>query len=426
MAKTLFTNVRIFDGTSKDLYPGEVLVQGNRIVAVDKAPAQLPREGATVIDGGGTTVMPGLCNVHCHISYTNAKSTAEINAVPIEEHVLICSYNAKLLLDCGFTAVVGAASARPRLDIVIRNEIAAGRLQGPRMRACTPEFTVSGGLADERKLDRDVPGFSIICDGPEEFRRWTRIMIREGVDLVKFNNSGDSFCYPQVSADINPMTEDEVRAICETTLNLGRRLCAHAHADAGVRQCIKYGVEFIHHATFCTDETIEKLAKVKDKHWVAPGIAARYQTTHEAGDFGITTAVAEAIGTKRELEMGCATMTTMHKAGIRVLPFGDYGFAWIPHGTDTRDFEHFVNLFGFQPWEVLRAATAYGGEAFGGDKMGQIKPGFLADLLVIDGDPLKDLTLFQDRSNILAIMKDGAFHKRFHRRRSHREAVAAE
>ena len=73
------------------------------------------------------------------------------------------------------------------------------------------------------------------------------------VDLVKFNNSGDSFCYPQVSGDINPMTEDEVRAICETTLNLGRRLCAHAHADAGVRQCIKYGVEFIHRAPFCSD-----------------------------------------------------------------------------------------------------------------------------------------------------------------------------
>lgn len=163
---------------------------------------------------------------------------------------------------------------------------------------------------------------------------------------------------------------------------------------------------------------------MKHKHWVSPAIAARYNTTYEAGDFGITTEVAEAIGNKRELEAGIATMRKMHNASIRVLPFGDYGFAWIPHGTDTRDFEHFVNLFGFEPWEVLRAATAYGGEAFGGDKLGQVRAGFLADIILIDGDPLKDLTLFQDRSNILAIMKDGRFHKPLSGRASARVAAA--
>ncbi|MGH7074004.1 MAG: amidohydrolase family protein, partial [Stellaceae bacterium] len=403
MPNTLFTNVQIFDGTSPKLHPGEALIQGNRIEAVAQGSGKLPRDGATVINGGGATLMPGLCSTHSHLSYTNGRSTAELASLPLEEHVLHCSYNAKLLLDCGFTAVIGAASAKPRLDIVIRNEINAGRLEGPRMRAATPEFTVTGGLADERKLGRDIPGISIICDGPDEFRREIRTMVREGVDMVKFNNSGDSFCYPQMAADINPMTEEEVRAICETTLNLGKRLAAHAHADSGVRQCIKYGVEFIYHATFASDATIEQLAKVKDKHWVSPAIAARYNTTYEAGDFGIDTSVAETIGNKRELEAGIATMTKMHKAGIRVLPFGDYGFAWLPHGTDARDLDHFVNLFGFEPWEALRAATAYGGEAFGGDKLGQVKPGFLADLLVIDGNPLDDVTLLQDRNKILAI-----------------------
>src|SRR5689334_16828605 len=171
MTNTLFTNVRIFDGTSRELYPGEALIQGNRVLAVDKAPAQLPRDGATVIDGGGATLMPGLCSTHCHLTYNNGRSTAELAALPIEEHTLVCAYNATLLLDCGFTAAVGAAAAKPRLDVVIRNEINAGRLAGPRLRACTGEFTVSGGLADERKLGRDIPGISIICDGPDEFRR---------------------------------------------------------------------------------------------------------------------------------------------------------------------------------------------------------------------------------------------------------------
>jgi len=421
MANTLFTNVNVFDGTSPVLYPAEVLVQGNRIKEVARGDGkQLQRDGAEEVDCGGATLMPGLINTHCHVTYTNAPGVPETCAVPIEEHVLISSYNAKLLLDMGFTAIIGAASAKARLDIVIRNEIAAGRLQGPRMLACSPELTVTGGLADDRKIDsgdmkfiRDTPSISIVGDGPDEFRKIVRTMIREGVDVVKFNNSGDSFCYPRCSAEINPMTDEEVRTICETTQNMGKRLSAHAHADSGIRQCIKYGVELIYHASFASDETIEMLEKVKDKYWVVPGIAARYNTTYEAGDWGISTDVAEAIGNKRELEVGCEAMAKMHKAGIKVLPFGDYGFAWIPMGTDSRDFEHFVNLMGFEPWEVLRAATAYGGEAFMGDKMGEIKEGFLSDIIIIDGDPLADITLFQDRNNILAIMKDGQFHKTF-------------
>jgi imidazolonepropionase-like amidohydrolase len=183
---------------------------------------------------------------------------------------------------------------------------------------------------------------------------------------VKFNNAGDSFTFGKVGGECNPMTEDEVRAICETTLNLGKRVAAHAHADSGVRQCIKYGVAFINHATFATDATIELLAKHASKHFVTPAIAARYNTTFEAQAWGITEEVATQIGNKRELEAGCANMRKMHKAGIRVLPFGDYGFAWIPIGTDCRDLEHMVNLFGMQPWEALRAATAYGGEAWAG------------------------------------------------------------
>ncbi|MGH7041194.1 MAG: amidohydrolase family protein, partial [Acetobacteraceae bacterium] len=338
-------------------------------------------------------------------------------------------HNAKLALDMGFTAAIGAASAKPRLDIVIRNEINAGKIPGPRLLAGSPELTVTGGLADDNTYGQPHPSVSIICDGAEEFRKTVRMMIREGADVIKFNNSGDSFCFPRMAAYDNPMTEEEVRAVCETTNNIGKRLAAHAHADSSVRQCMKHGVEFIFHASFATDETIEQLERVKDKHYVSPAIAARYNTTYEAKDWGITTDVADMIGNKRELEAGIATMVKMHKAGIKVLPFGDYGFAWIPHGTDARDLEHFVNLFGFAPWEVLRAATAYGGEAWAGksgEKMGRVQPGYLADLLLVDGNPLLDLSLLQDRNSLLAIMKDGQFHKPFQGRSAAGLAVAAE
>jgi imidazolonepropionase-like amidohydrolase len=370
--------------------------------------------------------MPGLVNTHGHITYPCVATLEDMGRMPVEENMLAASYNAKLALDFGFTAVVSGAAAKPRLDIVLRNEINAGRLPGPRMLAASPELTVSGGLADGGAWGREIPANGLVADTPDDFRKIVRMMVREGVDLIKFNNSGDSFCFPRVAAITNPMTEDEVQAICETTTNLGRRLAAHAHADSSVMQCIKFGVEFIYHATFVTDRTVEELEKVKNSHYVTPAFGLRYNTQYESADWGITEEVAERIGNKREFDACIENMTKMHKAGIKVLPFGDYGFEMIPLGTDTRDLQHFVNYFGFSPWEALRAATAYGGEAYGGDKLGQIAPGFLADLIMIDGDPLQDLKLFLDRDNILMIMKDGQFHKPPQAGRSAQRAAVAE
>ncbi len=426
MPNTIFANVQLFDGTSKDLYPGEVEIQGNRIAKVAKGAERLEREGRVVVDGHGATLMPGLINTHGHLSYPAVPTLKDVAETPIEEHTLLASYNAKLVLDFGFTAVISGAAAKPRLDIVIRNEINAGRLPGPRMLAATPELTVTGGLADEGKLSRENFATGLVGDSPDDFRKIVRKMIREGVDLIKFNNSGDSFCYPRMAPDANPMTEDEVRAICETTQNLGRRLAAHAHADSSVLQCLKFNVNLIYHATFASDATIEKLAAVADRYYVSPAFGLRHNTLYEAADWGYDEKKSEEVGNKLEFDACIESMTKMRKAGIKVVPFGDYGFAWMPIGTDTRDFEHFINYFGYEPWEVLRAATTYGGEAFGVDKMGQVKPGFLADLIIIDGDPLEDITLFQDRDNFLMIMKDGRYHKPMQPSRQHRSSVAAQ
>jgi len=271
---------------------------------------------------------------------------------------------------------------------------------------------------------RQIPANGLVADNPDGFRQIVRAMVREGVDLIKFNNSGDSFCYPRVGAFTNPMTDDEVRAICETTTNLGKRLAAHAHADSSVAQCIQYRVEFIYHATFVTDRTIEALEKVKDRHYVTPAFGLRYNMHFEGEPWGITQEISERIGNKREFDSTIENMTKMRQAGIKVLPFGDYGFKMIPLGTDARDLQHFVNYFGFAPWEALRAATAYGGEAYRVEKLGQVKPGYLADLIMIDGDPLANLQLFLDRDRILMIMKDGHYYKLPQAPQSHRRAVA--
>ena len=118
------------------------------------------------------------------------------------------------------------------------------------------------------------------------------------------------------------------------------------------------------------------------------------------------------MGYHRELEMAIESLKKMHKRGVRILPGGDYGFAWIPHGSNATDLEYFVKYLGFTPMEAIVAATKLGGEIMmQPDELGLVKEGYLADLLLVDGDPLANITLLQDKARILAVMKDGTFHK---------------
>jgi imidazolonepropionase-like amidohydrolase len=427
MPRTLFTNVAIFDGSGQVTFPGEVLVQGNRIKAVAKGREQIDRSLAEeIVDGDGATLMPGLTEAHGHLSYTNCAALKDIGTVPTEEHMLITSYNARLMLDSGFTSVYSAASSKPRLDIVLRNEINAGRLPGPRMKAASPEITATGGLGDERQLHMHHTGIEIIADGPVEVRRATRMMIREGVDTIKINISGDNFVRPRFSEAL-AYTDEEVAAAAEVAHEWGVWLACHARATASIKMALRHNFRVIYHCDFADEECLDQLEARKNEVFVAPAIGIVYTTAYEASAWGITREVAESMGMFASLERSCAVYKKMRRRGIRVLPGGDYGFAWNPIGANARDFEHFVNLFGYTPAETLMAATRYGGEIMGmDDELGLVKEGYLADLIMVDGDPLKDIRLLQDRDNILMVMKDGAYHKRPLPRRSAPARVAAE
>ena len=148
-----FTNVRVLDGTGEYPYTGEVLVQGNRIKHVTRGSSRLgpinaTHGGATVIDGMGATVMPGLIDAHLHLSWNNAPGIDPIQMMELEEHMLVTMEMAKLVLDAGFTAGRGAAAAKPRLDVVAKRFINEGRFPGPRYLAAGPEITTVGGLGE--------------------------------------------------------------------------------------------------------------------------------------------------------------------------------------------------------------------------------------------------------------------------------------
>ncbi len=412
MGNVLFTNVRIIDGSGEQPFQGEVLVQGNRIKHVGRGSRTVPANGHTVIDGAGCTLMPGMTEAHTHLSWNNAGSLDAIFRMPPEEHAIFAGTVAKTYLDHGWTSCVGAAAAKPRLDVVVRNAIEAGWIPGPRYLANSQEIATMGGLGDTNPPHIDLPemSFGWVVTGPEEMRKAVRMFIKYGVDLIKLNLSGEEMT--DTKAEETPMDEVEIEMAVREAKRRGKRVAAHARSDLSIRQCIKYGIEIIYHASYANEETLDMLEAAKDKHFVAPGLGWLVNTAKNAGPWGIAPNSPLGLYYARELEVAVETMRKMHKRGIRVLPGGDYGFAWTPHGQNAKDLEYFVEMVGMSPMEALISTTRYGGQIMGRpNELGQVKPGYLADLLLVDGDPVANIRVLQDKGRILAVMKDGSFHR---------------
>lgn len=411
MGPTLFRNVRVLDCTGKMPFEGSVLVKGNLIAAVVPAAQALTVPDAMVVDGQGATLMPGLIEAHSHLTFTDVAQSVDLGFIPPEEHMLKTAANARRMLDAGFTSCFSAAAAKPRLDVVLRNAIDNGDLPGPRTLAASPEMTVSAGLGDVRLYHMYRENFAVVCNGPEEFRRYSREMVREGVDTLKINVSGDAGT-PASPADTTVMNEAEVAAVCDVAQAHGKRVAAHARSAESVKMCLRHGVDVIYHATLLDDEARDQLESRRDRVFVAPVLGNLYSTLNEAAPWGITRAIAEERGIAQELDAGIENMKALHRRGVRVLIGGDYGFAWNPIGTDARDIAHFVDMLGFAPMDAILSATRLGGEIMGmGDCIGQIRTGYLADLILVDGNPLANVALLQQREKMRAIMKNGEFWK---------------
>ncbi|MGH8758221.1 MAG: amidohydrolase family protein, partial [Burkholderiales bacterium] len=295
MAKVLFKNVNVLDCSGAPAYAGQVLVEGNRIKAVAPQGSKIAAEGAQVVDGGGATLMPGLVEAHSHLTFLDTPDLESLGFVPPEEHILRSVKNAKKMLDQGFTACNSAASAKARLDVVLRNAISAGDFPGPRTLAASPELATTAGLGDVRLMHMHRETFAIICDGPDEFRKTARVMVREGVDTLKINPSGDEFI-PHARAHHTVMTEAEIAAVCDVAHAHGKRLAAHARSAESVKLCLKHGVAVIYHATLVDDEACAALEKAKDWCFVAPTLGISFTTLNEAAKWGITAQIAESMG----------------------------------------------------------------------------------------------------------------------------------
>jgi len=336
----------------------------------------------------------------------------DLTRLPVEEHMLVTLRNARTMLDCGYTSAFSAAAPKPRLDVVLKREIEAGRAAGPRLLANGPEITVTGGLGDTNLLHlphHETPTFAWVADGPDAIRRVCRLLAREGVDLLKLNLSGDLGTSAWPSED-TPMADGEVAAAMEVARAARLRVAAHCRSADSVLMAVRHGVEVIYHANYADERALDALEAARDRVFVGPALGLTYNLSQAAGQWGVTAERARAFG--RELAVTVEAMAAMRKRGIRILPGGDYGFPATPHGTYARDLWLFVKLLGFSPMDAIVAATRLGGELMGRPgELGVIAPGAFADLLLVDGDPLADIEILQDRNALRLIMQGGALHK---------------
>ena len=288
MASYLFRNVTVWDGVNDAAYPGEVVVENNRIKTVARGRNVIASENAAeVVDGEGQFLMPGLVEGHCHLSFVGPARNQDLGEIPPEEHLLRTCRNATLILNHGFTSAYSAASAKMRIDVVVRQEIQDGYLAGPRYRAAGPEITTTGGLGDERKQHMHAESFGMIADGVDEIRRAVRLCCREGVDNVKFNVSGDEFV-SHARAEIVSLSEEELTVGVRTAHDWGKRVACHSRAAELVKRAVRAGVDCIYHCDFADEEALDMLEAVKDKVIIGPAFGLVHNCVFEGDVVGLT------------------------------------------------------------------------------------------------------------------------------------------
>ena len=346
--------------------------------------------------------MSGLGDAHVHFSWNNG-DLGRLGELGTEEHTLLTAKSAQCYIDSGYTMCYGAASAKERLDVVIRDAINEGSLPGPRYLANGKEMAVPDGEL--------VPGITAFAKGPLEMREVIRHHIDLGVDNIKLSMSGEQITETRDAQDCY-FTDEETAACVDEAHRHGKRLCAHARARDSVKMCVRHGVDIIYHASWIDDEGMDMLEKNKDKHIVAPGINWIIATLYDSAAFGYSFEKAEQVGYKKELDAAIKGLKEMHRRGITVLPGGDYGFGWTPHGTYARDLEHFVKLLDFTPMESIVAATAGVAKLFMREhELGKIQPGYFADCILVDGNPVENISVLQEHNKLNVIMINGRIHK---------------
>ncbi|KWX65548.1 amidohydrolase family protein [Mycobacterium sp. NAZ190054] len=399
----LIENGTVVDGDANPPIPNcAVLVHNARIVkmgAVDRE-TDVPRGARLdVIDARGRTVMPGLIDIHCHMTYGLARTEEEISMyTPPEVRTLIAAANVEKVLAAGVTSISQPGGSY-YIGVGLREGIKRGIVHGPRMTSAGRYLTTSNGLTDWFPDATGVPESSTgrLTNTPAEMIDEIRRQKKAGVDLIKLADSP--------FGDYQAFTNDELKMCADLAHQLGMQITIHARGDGEMNAAVEAGFDHIMHGNHMSDATIEKLAKSQIP--LAPTQLLMHHIVEFAETLRVRPNISEA--TKR---MNDATMDSLHRAyaaGVKFAMGTDSGFSLVPYGQwHARELEMLMLYTGMSSLEAIQAGTKHGANAMGlPDDLGVLAEGKLADIIVVDGDPVADIRVLYQPGKVETVILNG-------------------
>jgi len=400
----LLKAARLIDGRGGALLePAIVRIEGEKIAEVGTQ-IKIPK-GAKIIDLGNATLLPGLIDLHTHLTdrYGTHWEEALVKTTP-GHNALWGAHNARVTLLAGFTTCRDMGPTWPYVDVDLRQAIEEGAVPGPRLLVAGNYVSSTGGAGDARQFSIyvDVPIVQNLADGPEEITKAVRTNFKHGADFIKILATG-----AVLSKGIHPgaqqYSDAEIQAAVTEATRWGRQVAAHAHGADGIKAAIRAGVRTIDHGTFLDDEAVAML-KAWRKTFYVPTLYASEIIQTEGAQHGIP---ESEIARDRELrDMEIAGFKRALTAG---LPIGlGTDSAVIPHGDNAKELALRVKL-GETPMAAIVSATSLNAEIIGSsDRVGSIEKGKYADLIAVPGNPLQDITLLQ---RVGFVMKGGVVYR---------------
>ncbi len=403
-AETVYmTAARMIDpATGRAVADPAIVVRDGKIVSVGTKATLTAPEGARAVDLGARTILPGLIDVHTHLIGDATAGGYRSYGESRDRSAIFGVVNAEKTLMAGFTTVRNVGSDG-YADVALRDAIAEGLVDGPRVFAAGPPVGIIGGhCSDNNLLPAEFEDYGDgVATGPWEMKAKVRTNIKYGVDLIKTCSTGGVFS-KGTTPGAAQNTVEEIAAIVEEAHQRGLKVASHAHGVDGVKNAIRAGVDTIEHASYLDKEAIS-MAK-SNGVYLAMDI---YNTEYTQTEGRKNGALEESIRKDAEIaEIQRESFRAAVKAGAKVVYGTDSGV--YPHGDNGKQFFWMVK-YGMTPGQAIRSATILAAEAIGQENiLGQIKPGFAADIIAVEGDPLADVTALE---NVGFVMKDGVVYK---------------
>lgn len=398
----------LFTGHARTAAENQTVVVENGRVAAIMPTASAPPIGPsdTVIDHARRFVMPGLIDVHTHISYGDAKSQEDIDLyASMEFRALRAMIAAQKVMRAGYTAIVDPASSG-LVTAAVRDAIEVGLFKGPRITCSSRALTSPQGLYDwyPRWIGCPSTSTGVVIDSPDHAIREIRGQVKDGVDLIKFAMDGILTAYPK--GLVAAFTEEETKRMMLEVHRLGKRGACHARGSEAALYSARAGIDIIFHASRVTDEAADEIAR--NGCYVCPTLALLVNNIEFAQPTDATASWWPDIQ-KRELDAAIDSYEKLKRAGVKFLVGSEAGFAVTPYGEwNGKELEIMVNYAGVSPARALSDATVTNAEVLrDGHELGGLVPGKWADMIAIDGDPLHDIGVLYRRGAIAQVMKAG-------------------